>query len=68
MLEGLIFILDRTLQPIITVKVHHDTALIEAVVTFGKIGLHDETEILLSCLHLQHRSVVVSEMVICPLP
>ena len=38
------------------------------MMTLSEISLHDETEILLSRLHLQNRSVIITEMIICPLP
>jgi hypothetical protein len=59
MLEGFIFIFHRSLQPVFTVKVHDDAALIKAVVAFAEIRFHDEGEILLICFHLQHGSIVV---------
>ena len=31
---------------------------------FSEIGLHDETEKFLLCLHLENRGVVVAEMII----
>ena len=68
MLELLVFIFYRTFQPVVTVKIHDDAALVETVMALGKVCLHDEAEILLSRLHLQHRSIIIAEMIIRSLP
>jgi len=67
-LKLLILVFNGAFKPILTVEIHDYAALVETVMALGEICLHDEAEILLSCLHLQHRSIVVAEMIICPLP
>ena len=68
LLELLIFIFNLTFEPVVAVKIHHYTALVKTMMALSEISLHDEAEILLSRLHLQHRSIVIAEMIICPLP
>ena len=38
------------------------------MMAFSEIGLHDEAEKFLLCLHLENRCVVVAEMIIGALP
>ena len=47
MLKLLILIFHRSLEPVLGVKVHHNTALIKAVVTVSEIGLYDKREIII---------------------
>lgn len=68
MLEALVLILHRGLQPVLRIQIHHDPALVETMMALRKVGLHDEGEEALRRLHLQHRGVVVSEMIVGPLP
>ena len=68
MLELLILIFDRCFQPVLRIKIHHDTALIEAVVAVGEIGFHYEREVFFICLRLQNGSVIVAEMIVRSLP
>jgi len=68
MLELIVLEFNRTFQPVLAVKIHHDTALVKALMTLGKIGLHDETEILFTRLHLEYRCIVITEMIIRSLP
>ena len=49
-------------------EIHHNAALVKAMMAFGKISLYNKTEIFLFRLHLQHRRIVISKMVIGPLP
>ena len=67
MLEALIFVLDGTLEPVFAVQVHDHAALVEAVLAL-KFRFYQEGEEFFVGLHLEHRGVVVSEMVIGPLP
>ena len=68
MLKRLVFVFYTALQPVIAVKIKDDAALVEPMMAFGEVCLHDETEILFLCLHLEYRGVVVPEMVIGALP
>jgi hypothetical protein len=68
MLKCLVLVLDGALQPVLTVQVHDNPALIETVVAFFKAGFHNKTEVSLIRLHLKNRSIVISEMVIRTLP
>ena len=67
-LEFLVLEFHGTLEPIVAVQVHHDAALVEALVALGEIGFHDKAEILLLCLDLEYRGIVIAEMVVGPLP
>lgn len=67
MLKFLIFILDGSLQPVITIQIQHNAALIKAVLTV-KLRLDHKGEELLLCFHLQYRGVVIAKMVVSPLP
>ena len=67
-LEFFILIFHRGLQPIVAVKIHYDTALVESPVALAEVGLYHETEVLFIGLHLEYRCVVVAEMVIGTLP
>ncbi len=42
MLNGFIFIFYRSLQLVLSVQVHHNTALVKAVMALGEIRFHDE--------------------------
>ena len=68
MLELFVLVLDRRLEPVFAVEVHHDAALVKAVMTAGEIRFYDKGEILLFGFPLQHRRIVVSEVIIGPLP
>ena len=68
MLELLVLELHGALEPVLAVQVHHDAALVEALVALGEVRLYHKAEELLLCLHLQHGSIVVPEMVVRPLP
>ena len=67
-LELVVLIFDGPLQPVLAVEVHHDTALVEAVVALREIGLHHEAEELLARLHLKHGRIVVLEVIVRALP
>ena len=67
-LELLVLEFHRTFEPIVTIQVHHYTALVEALVALREIRLHHEAEELLPGLHLQNGGVIVPEMIIGPLP
>ena len=68
MLELMVFEFHGSLEPVLAVQVHHDAALVEALVALGEIGFHDKTEVLLLRLDLEYRGVVIAEMIVCPLP
>jgi hypothetical protein len=68
MLELLVLILDRTFQPVLAVKIHNDPALVEPVVAPGEIRFDRKIEELFISPGLQNRRIVVSEMIIRPLP
>ena len=68
MLELLILELHRTLEPVIAIQIHHDAALVEALMTLREVRLHHKAEELLPGPHLQNRRVVVPEMVVRTLP
>jgi len=68
MLELLVLVFHRALQPVLAVEIHHDATLVEAMMTLGEIGLHHEAEELLAGLHLQNRGVVVLEVIVRALP
>ena len=68
MLELLILVFHRALEPIIAIQVHHDTALVEALMALSEISLYDKTEKPFFGLDLEYRSVVVAKMIICTLP
>lgn len=42
MLELIIFVFYRSLQPVFRIKIHHDPALVKAVMTLCEIRLYDE--------------------------
>ena len=67
MLELLIFVFNGGFQPVIAVQIQNHAALIEPMLAF-KGGFYGEGEILFLGGHLQNRGIVVSEMVISPLP
>ena len=56
-LEGFILIFDRGLQPVITIQVHDESALIKPVMTFRKIRSHHKRKALLLCFHLKNRAL-----------
>ena len=68
MLEFLCFIFNRGLQPVIRIQIHNYATLIKSMMTPGKICLHNKGKILLLCFYLQNRRIIVSEVVIGPLP
>ena len=67
-LELLVLVFDGTFEPVLAIEVHHNTALVEAVMALRKIGLDNKREETLVRLHLQDRRIVITEMVIRPLP
>ena len=67
MLKFFGFVLDRCLQPVFAVKIHHDAALVKPMVAV-KLRLHHEGKILLLRFHLQHGCIIIAEMIIGPLP
>ena len=68
MLELVVLVFNRSLQPVLTVQIHHDAALVEALMALCEVGLDHEAEELLTRLHLQYRCIVVLEMVVGALP
>ena len=67
-LKTLMFVLNGTFQPVLGVQIHHHAALVKAVGAFGKFGFHHKGEEGLVRSHLQHRGVVVAEVVVGSLP
>ena len=67
-LERFIFVLHRRFQPVFTVEVHDDPALVKTPPAFGKIRLYNKGKELFLRLHLQHRGVVIPKMIVGPLP
>ncbi len=68
MLEAVILIFNGALQPVLGIQIHHDAALVKALVAVLEIGLYDEGKVCLFCLHLQYRRIVIPKMIIGPLP
>ena len=68
MLIFFILIFHRSLQPVLAVQVHHDAALVKPVMALPEICLYDKAEIPFLCLHLKYRSIVITEMIVGPLP
>ena len=66
-LEAVVFVLDRGFYPIIAIPVDGNAALVEQDRGIEN-RLDRKREIFLCRLHLQHRSIVVPESVIGPLP
>lgn len=44
MLELFVLVFNACLEPVLAVEIHYDTALVETVMAFGKVGSHGETE------------------------
>ena len=68
MLKAIVFVFNRTLQPVVAIQVHDDAALVETVMAFLKRGLHRSAEELFFRFHLEYRSIVITEMVVGSLP
>lgn len=68
MLELLILIFHAGFQPILAVKIERNAALVESVVASCEISLHNKAEELFFRLHLEHRGVVILEMIVGTLP
>lgn len=68
MIELLILVLDRAFQPVLAIQLHHHSALVEAMVTVGEIGFHQEREEFFGACDLQDRCIVIAEMIVGPLP
>ena len=67
-LEVLIFILDGGFQPILTVQIDRDPALVKPMMTFGKFCFYHKGKEFFIGGHLQHRGVVVPESIVGALP
>ena len=67
-LKFFVIILDGSLQPVLAVQIQDNPALVKTVMTFGEIRFDNEREKLLVGFHLQHRRVVISEMIVGSLP
>ena len=67
MLEFLIFVFDRSFQPVLTVQIHHNPTLIKSVPAL-KFSFHRKGKEFFIRLHLQNGCIVIPEMIICPLP
>ena len=68
MLELLVFVLYRRFEPVLAIQIHHNTALVEPMMTLREVGLDDKREEPLVRLHLQNRRIVIPEVVVRPLP
>ena len=68
MLELVVFLFHRAFQPVLAIKIHHDAALVKALVALCEVGLYHKAEKLLTRLHLKDRGVVILKVVVCPLP
>ena len=68
MLEDFVFVFYRALQPVLTVQIENDPALVKAVMAVLKFRLYNKGKIFVTCFHLQDRSVIIAEMIIGPLP
>ena len=66
-LEAIVFIFDRGLEPVVAVKIHDNAALVKPALTIELCFDGKRKEFLL-CFHLQHGGIVVSEMVLGSLP
>src|SRR5699024_4659153 len=64
MLKLVIFVFDGAFHPVLAVQIHDNPALVKTVMAVCELGLYDEAEIFLLCLHLQYRSVIIAEMII----
>ena len=67
-LKGLIFIFNRTLQPVFTVQIQHNPTLVKAVMAFRKFRFYHKGKKRFFRFHLQYGSIIVAEMVIGSLP
>ena len=67
-LEILVFIFNGAFDPVFTVQVQYYAALIETVMAPGKISPDDKGKEFLVCGHLEHRGIVIAEMIVGPLP
>ena len=67
-LELLVFVLYRSFEPVLTIQIHHNAALVKTMMALREIGLDHKREEPLVGLHLQDRRIVITEMVIRPLP
>ena len=52
-LKGFILILHGTFQPVFGIQVHHNAALVEAMMALGEIRFHNEREILFFLFHTE---------------
>ena len=68
MLKLLVLVFHRAFQPVLAVEIHHDAALVKAMMAAREVGLHHEAEELLARLHLQHGGIVVLEVIVRALP
>lgn len=66
-LEALVFVLDGRLEPVFAVKIHNDSALVEADLAL-KIGLYGERKEFFIGFKLQNGRVVVYKTVVGALP
>ena len=63
-----VLVLHGRFEPVLAVKVHHNTALVKPMMALREIGLGDERKEPLVRLHLQNRRIVIPEVVVRPLP
>lgn len=68
MLELVVLVFYRAFQPVLAVQIHHNAALVKALVALCEVGLDNKTEELFARLHLQHWRIVVLEVVVSALP
>ena len=67
-LELGVLIFHGAFEPVFAVKVQYDAALVEALMALCEVCLHNKAEVLLTGFHLQRGGIVVTEMIIGPLP
>ena len=68
MLELLVLVFHRAFHPVLAIEIHHDAALVKAMMALCEVGLYNKTKELLTGLHLQDGCVVVLEVIVGALP
>ena len=66
-LKTFVLVLDGGLEPIFAIKVYHHSALVETVLAM-KLRLYGKGKELVCSADLQDRGVIISEMIVGPLP
>ena len=67
-LEVLVFVFNRTFQPVFAVQIQHNPTLVKAVMAFGKFGFYQKGKEGFFRIHLQYGRIIIAEMVIGSLP